>query len=144
MSVSRIKQIKNIIHNTDVRDPRAALIAIEKVLQEPKPKKPKKESVAPAILQLTLVKLADSTTGCAVSFDPDQLKPAHVITALTALDEFGQDKFGTSTQCDDPDCPVHGTKKTIAGTPVVTLINELFKQFEGEAIKAAGVKKGGA
>ena len=46
MSISRIKQIKRILAHGDVRDPRAALVAIEQVLSQPKPKKAGKPKAA--------------------------------------------------------------------------------------------------
>lgn len=42
MSISRIKQIKRILVESDVRDPRGTLIAIEAVFSQPKSKKVKK------------------------------------------------------------------------------------------------------
>lgn len=114
----KLKQIAAILANHDVRDPRGALLAIEKVVAQPKAKKPK----APKpLLQLALVKTGPKTGTVTVKFDRDNLKPSHVVKVIESLEQFGSDTFGDE-QCDDPNCPVHGTGATDLG--------ELFKQFE--------------
>ena len=126
MSISRIKQIKRILKDHDVRDPRGALQAIEQVVAQPKAKKPK----APKpLLQLALVKTGPKTVSVAVQFDKDNLKPRHVVTTIESLEEFGADIFG-SEQCDDPECPVHGKATSDLGA--------LFKKFEEAALNKKG------
>lgn len=103
MSISRIKQIKRIIAEHDVRDPRGALFAIEEVLKQKKPaadKQPPKP-----LFNMTLDRVGNKTT-CTIQFDREKLKPGHVVKAIDLLQEFGSDVFGG--ECDDPDCPVHG------------------------------------
>jgi hypothetical protein len=123
MTISRIKQIKRIIAEHDVRDPRGALFAIEEVLKQ---KKPKAEAQAKPLFNMTLDRVGNKTV-CTIQFDREKLKPGHVVKAIDLLNEFGSDVFGG--ECDDPDCPVHG--KAAAG--VETTLGELFKQFEAEA-----------
>lgn len=130
MSISRIKQIKRILKEHDVRDPRGALAAIEQVAFQPKAEKP--EQVEP-LLTLTMTRTGKNTMEAAVRFDKENLQPRHVTKAIESLQDFGNDVFG---ECNDPDCPVHGENAK------PTSLNELFKQFEAEAQKAAGIKKG--
>ena len=102
MAISRIKQIKRILKDWDVRDPRGALDAIKEVTDQPKPaaEKPTKP-----LLEMTLTRFGNKVV-CAVKFDPNNLKPIHVVKTIESLKDFGNDVFGG--ECDDPNCPVHG------------------------------------
>lgn len=132
MSISRIKQIKRILKEHDVRDPRGALQAIEQVVSQPKAEKP--ETTKP-LLQMALIKTGPKTLEIAVQFDRDNLQPRHLVKAIESLNEFGNDVFGG--ECDDPTCPVHGNAAAAAAEP----LSELFKKFE-EAALAANKNKG--
>lgn len=125
MTISRIKQIKRILKEYDVRDPRGALQAIATVVEQ---KKPEADKPAKPLFNMTLDRKGNKTV-CTIQFDREKLKPGHVVKAIDLLNEFGSDVFGG--ECDDPDCPVHG--KAAAG--VETTLGELFKQFEAEAKK---------
>ena len=128
MSISRIKQIKRILKEHDVRDPRGALKAIEQVVAQPKAaaEKPTKP-----LLQLVLTGAGDKMLNLAVKFDPNNLKPDHVVRVINLLQEFSNDTFGG--ECNDPNCPVHGTGATDLG--------ELFEKFEQAAIAEAQKKR---
>ena len=128
MSISRIKQIKRILKEHDVRDPRGALQAIADVIAQPKP-----DPIKP-LLQLQLVRTGEKQATSEVKCDRENLKPTHLGFAIESLNDFGNDLFGA---CDDPNCPVHGTN-AVAGAGLVSL-GELFKKFEAEAL----AKKGG-
>jgi hypothetical protein len=127
MTISRIKQIKRILAEHDVRDPRGALQAIATVVEQ---KKPAAEKPPKPLFNMTLDRVGNKTT-CTIQFDREKLEPGHVVKGIDLLNKFGSDVFGG--ECDDPDCPVHGENK-------VTGLDELFKKFEAEAQKAA--KKG--
>ena len=133
MSISRIKQIKRILKDHDVRDPRDALLAIEQVVAQPKVEKSEQvvEGNKP-LLQLVLVKTGDKKINVAVKFDSQNLTPRHLGKVIDSLHEFGNDVFGG--ECNDPNCPVHGTGAEPAD------LGELFKKFEQAAIAEA--KKG--
>ena len=126
MAISRIKQIKRILKDWDVRDPRGALDAIKEVTDQPKPAA---EKPAKPLLEMTLNRFGNKVV-CAVKFDPNNLKPIHVAKTIESLKDFANDVF--SGECDDPNCPVHGDAATDLG--------ELFKKFEEAAIAEA--KKG--
>lgn len=130
MSISRIKQIKRILKEHDVRDPRGALQAIEQVVSQPKAEKP--ETTKP-LLQMALIKTSPETLEIAVQFDRDNLQPRHLVKAIESLNEFGNDVFGG--ECDDPNCPVHGN--AAAAGP----LSELFKKFEEAALAAKKNKR---
>ena len=108
MSISKLKQIKRIVKNHDVRDPHGAIAAIEEVLAQPK--KPKDKGQTP-ILQLTLTRTNSAILGCVIKTDHEQLQPKHVTVAIESLIEFGNEKYGQS-ECNDPECPVHGSNNT--------------------------------
>ena len=129
MSTSRIKQIKRILKDHDVRDPRGALKAIEQVVEQPKAEQPT-EGNKP-LLQMVLVKTGDNKLNVAVKFDNKNLTAGHLAKVIDAMNEFGNDVFGS--ECDDPDCPVHGTGATDLG--------KLFEKFEQAAIAEAQKKR---
>lgn len=131
MSISRIKQIKRILKEHDVRDPRGALNAIEQVVKQPKsiPLTEADKPAAEPLLQLALVRTGPKTVTVTVKFDRDNLAPRHVVKVIESLEQFGSDTFG-GEQCDDPNCPVHGTGATDLG--------ELFEKFEEAALNKKG------
>src|SRR5574343_306657 len=98
MSIYRIKKIKRIVKDHDVRDPRGALEAIENVLKQAKEPKAK---LPDPVLTLTLTRTGKSTLACIIKSDHEVLKPQHILAAMESLDEFGSEKFGKD--CDDPD-----------------------------------------
>ena len=103
MAISRIKQIKRILKDWDVRDPRGALDAIKEVTDQPKPAA---EKPAEPLLQLVLTKTGPNSAAVTVKYDRKNLNPIHVIKVIESLNDFGNDVFGG--ECDDPNCPVHG------------------------------------
>ena len=119
MSISRIKQIKRILKDQDVRDPRITLGAIERVLAQPKADTPK------PILTLTLTRTDKRTLAVVIKSNSEVLEAKHVVAAMESLDEFGQENFG---QCDDPDCPVHGAEaKRTTAEPLKEALNKIRK-----------------
>ena len=123
MSNSRLKQIKKIVKEHDVRDPRGALAAIEQVLAQPKEAKDKGPT---PILKLSLVRTNSAVLGCVIKTDPEQLQPKHVTVAIESLIEFGNEKYGSSG-CDDPDCPVHGTVAPVSSDALKDLFDKITK-----------------
>ena len=123
MSNSRLKQIKKIVKKHDVRDPRGALAAIEQVLAQPK--EPKDKGPTP-ILQLSLVRTNSAVLGCVIKTDPEQLQPKHVTVAIESLIEFGTEKYGQS-ECNDPECPVHGESTKTTSTDLKELFDKITK-----------------
>lgn len=114
---NKLKEITNVIYNSDVRDPRATLAAIEGIIgrKEEKPRKP--------TIRLELI---STKTGSAVriKYDRNNITPKDVEAARQSLMEFGLDVFG---ECDDPNCPVHDN--------VTTDLGALFAKFEAELQK---------
>lgn len=126
MSISRIKQIKRILKEHDVRDPRGALQAIEQVVAQKNidPRKP-----------VAVIKVFDQPEGkgqlksqVEIEYSKRRLEPRHLKGAIIATQACGDDIWGgpDEAQCDDPNCPVHGTGATDLG--------ELFKKFEEAAL----------
>lgn len=125
MSISRIKQIKQIVKDHPVTDPRGALAAIEQVLAQPK--EPKDKGPTP-ILQLSLVRTNSAVLGCVIKTDPEQLQPKHVTVAIESLIEFGNEKYGQS-ECNDPECPVHGESAIQSATVSSEELKDLFDKI---------------
>jgi len=131
MSNSKLKQIKDIVRNFDVRDPRGAMVAIDKILKEKSlaPKQPK-PSLSIKVFELAGGEINVSLKGV-VGIDP-----AVVLAARESIDQFGQQEFGDVirddegnivgfekfgdhkgiTQNHDPycDCPACRLKNTLA------------------------------
>ena len=144
MTISRIKQIKRILKNADVRDPRGALQAIAAVIVQSKPEKAADQQVQPTKPAVTIRVFndprSDGPLGCGVeiAFSRRSIEPRHLKAAMIAAQQLGDKLYADGEQCDDPDCPVHGVKSGI------TTLDELFKQFEADAKKASEIKdKGG-
>lgn len=133
MSISSIKQIKRILKEHDVRDPRGALQAIEQVVAQPKAEKPA------TVLTLSLIRTGSKTMECIIKTDPEQLLPRHVVAAQDILQQFGEEKFGG--ECNDPECPVHGENAKPAEA-LSTHLKELFDKFEAEQLSKLAAKKG--
>ena len=127
MTIPRIKQIKRILKDHDVRDPRGALQAIEEVLKQ---KKPAAEKPTKPLINMTLDRVGNKTT-CTIEFDREKLKPGNVVKAIDLLQQFGSDVFGG--EWDDPDRPVHGENK-VGG------LDELFEKFEAATLKKGGLQ----
>jgi hypothetical protein len=118
MSNSRIKQIKRIIANADVRDPRATLIAIEDVLSQEKPKKP-----VPALMFIA-ERINESRMGVTIKSDKSLTEP-EMCGLIDTMRKHREVVFGS------PDAQVMP-------------LHELFAALEADLVKAAGVKEGGA
>lgn len=131
MSISRIRQIKRILKEQDVRDPRGTVAAIAQVVATVPPKNGNSKV---AVIE---VRNEPSGTGplkteVTIGFSKSRLEPRHLIAVTLAIKDAGDKLFSGDGECNDPACPVHGS----------TTLNELFKQFEADAIKVAGIKKG--
>lgn len=122
MSISRIKQIKRIIAHADVRDPRATLIAIEGVISQPKPKKPK---AANPIMNFEMVGTPTGST-IEIKFNRKNLSPRHLVAAKQTLDEFAKDAF-PECKGDCATCEYDEQETTDLGA--------LFAKFEAELSK---------
>ena len=83
------------------------------------------------LLQMVLVKTGENKLNVMVKFDNKNLTAGHLAKVIDAMNDFGNDVFGS--ECDDPDCPVHGTGATDLG--------ELFEKFEQAAIAEAQKKR---
>lgn len=113
---NKLKEIKHVIKAADVRDPRAALFAIEQIIS----RKDEKPAKSKSTIRLDLVA---TKTGSAVriKFDRNTLSARHIISAKQALDEFAADsKLSCDGNCEG--CEDAGT----------TDLSELFKKFEAE------------
>lgn len=134
MAISPIKQIKRILKDHDVRDPRGALNAIEQVIelaQHSKQSKPK--PVASIRVFDNPVSEKPLKSVVVIDYDDKRIEPRHLIASIRLSRELGDNLFGNpGKKCDDPNCPVHGKG--------ATNLAELFKKFEEAAIAEA--KKG--
>ena len=121
MSISRIKQIKRIIAHGDVRDPRAALVAIEAVVSQEKPAPAPKAWSGKRIIKITGHRAGDRI-GVTIRSD-NSLSEAQLLGIVAALQKHREIKFGpVAKKCD---------------------FSELFKHLEADAIKATGITQGG-
>ena len=106
MSISRINQIKRIVKDHPVTDPRGALLAIEQVLAQKEPKDGR-------VISIKVFDVPGSKSalkcGVEIKFSRSRVEPRHLNAALAGITEFGDNLFGSS-ECDDPDCPVHGAE----------------------------------
>lgn len=118
MSISRIKQIKRILANGDVRDPRAALVAIEAIVSQEKPKKP-----VPALVFIA-ERINESRMGVTIKTDKSLTEP-EMNGLIDTMRKHREVVFGSP---DAQTMPLH----------------ELFAALEADLVKAAGVKEGGA
>lgn len=139
MTISRIKQIKRILKDADVRYPNNTIDAIRAVVVQPKSEKA--EPTKPLVtIRVFNDPRSDGSLKCGVEivFSRRSVEPRHLKAAMLATLQLGDKLFASDEQCDDPDCPVHGVKGA-----TVTL-DELFKQFAADAKKDSGIKdKGG-
>lgn len=139
MTISRIKQIKRILKDADVRYPNNTIDAIRAVVVQSKPEKA--EPAKPAVtIRVFDDPRSDKPLGCGVeiAFSRRSIEPRHLKAAMIGAQQLGDKLYADGEQCDDPDCPVHGVKSGI------TTLDELFKQFEADAKKATDIKnKGG-
>ena len=128
MSISRIKQIKRILKDHDVRDPRGALQAIEQVVKQKStdPRKP-----------VAVIKVFDQPEGkgqlksqVEIGYSKRRLEPRHLKGAIIATQACGDDIWGgpDEEQGGDPNCPVYGTEA----------LSELLKKFEEAALNKKG------
>lgn len=125
MSSSKLKEIKAIVRDFDVRDPRGALFAIEQVLKAEVTGKQKPK-----------FRVSVFDDGPFIRVDVDDLKtakPRHVKCAVKAITQFITEK---RKDCDSPVCQAERAAKT----------GEQDVQFDGEAAFAgliAGLKASG-
>lgn len=117
MSNSRIKQIKHIIANADVRDPRTTLIAIEDVLSQGKPKKAKKP--VPALMFIA-ERINESRMGVTIKTDKSLTEP-EMNGLIDTMRKHREVVFGSA---DAQAMPLH----------------ELFAALEADLVKEGGAK----
>ena len=132
MSSSKLKQIKQIVRDHDVRDPNGAMLAIEKVIKgsifEPKKEKP-----------VFSIRVFNQGPVIKVSLDGiKKVKPVHVIAAQNAIKDFVAEKIAEGK--DDCDCPkcvarraVEASNKQNAEKPIAD-----FAEFI-DSLTAAGL-----
>ena len=143
MSISRIKQIKRVLSDADVRYPNNTIDAIRAVVTQPKAEKP--ADPAKPVATIRVFNSQDSGkplgTKIVVEFSKTGLEPRHLIATIASLQDMGDEVFGGGDgECDDPNCPVHGVKAGIE-SHATTDLGELFKKFEEDAIKAAASRR---
>ena len=88
MSNSKLKQIKDVVRNFDVRDPRAAIVAIADIInakslaaKQPKP-----------VLTIKVFEQGDEIDVALKHVA--NIDPSIVLAAKEVIDQFGQNKFG--------------------------------------------------
>lgn len=126
--MDKLKAIRHILDNGDVRDMRSTLAAIEGVIGTPD-------------VPVMSINVFDDHTGpgplkvrIEMRSKKSRIQHKHIDATLNALGQYGDKLFGSS-ECDDPDCPVHGIK---AGIRANTDLFELFKNLEAELFKKGG------
>jgi hypothetical protein len=128
--MDKLKAIKNILYNSDVRNMRSTLAAIEGVIATPDG----------PVLSINVFDDEAGTGPLRVRVEMKSKKsyvqPKHIDATLDALGKYGDKLFGAS-ECNDPDCPVHGTKACIESR-ATTDLSELFKNLEAELFKKGG------
>jgi len=132
MSISRIKQIKRILTNSDVRDPRAALIAIEAIVvaKEAEPAKKLKP-----VFSIHVYDHGNGDISVALEAkNEDKVKPSHGYAAIKALHSYADKR--AQAEIKEKISPQEGCNGC---NPARASIDELFKQFEQDIIKTAGV-----
>jgi len=95
MSNSKLKQIKDVMRNHDVRDPRGAVLAIADILdgESLAPKEPKPS------LSIKVFELAGGEINVTLKH-AEGIDPAVVLAARESIDQFRQQEFGAII-CDD-------------------------------------------
>lgn len=118
----KLKQIAAILANDDVRDPRATIAAIEKVLNA-------------ADTPVATIRIFDNPDSkgplkatVAIDYSDSRIEPRHMKAAVLAIGDFADQR--AAEECNEPDCPVHG----------LSPLSELFKQFEEQALKEAAMQ----
>jgi hypothetical protein len=115
MAISRIKQIKRILKDGDVRDPRGALAAIEQVLAA----KPARTEPKP-VIKLEVIDHGDR--GELRIKSHKQIEPKHIGLAIDGLRDLAIKKTRECNECKGK-------------PPVKELLETLFAQFEADLQK---------
>lgn len=126
----KLKEIRRILTEHDVRDPRGALVAVEQTLNSKNPNPVKK--VKP-LITASLTKTGNGQGEVAV-VTAEGFGPKHLVTLIDTLGEFGNEKFGECPGCEN--CQPTGN----ADISPITV--ELLRDIVAK-IKAAQPKKEG-
>ena len=116
----KLKEIKRILKEHDVRDPRGALLAIEQVIS--------RKSVTKQVLKLEAIDHGDRAALHIKSLK--NIEPKHVRLAIDGLRELADRK---AAQCEAGECATCTDRP-----PVKELLANLFAQFEAEQLKRGG------
>jgi len=111
----KLDLIKRIVSEHPVTDPRGAMLAIDKVLASKNPNPEKKPA---PLLSLVVEQVGPSKIAVAIKHNKLKLEPKHLDMVVESIGSFAADTFGT---------------------PDVTTLTELLKQFEADARKATGI-----
>ncbi len=93
----KLKEIRRILTEHDVRDPRGALGAIEVALNS---KNPNPEKKVKALITATLTENSDRTGEVKV-ITGEGFEPKHLIALIESLNHFGNEKFGECPGCEN-------------------------------------------
>ena len=125
MALSRIQQIKRVLKEADVRDPRGALIAIEQIVKTKNPEK----KIEPAI---KLEVIDHGERGELRIRTIKKLEAKHIGLAIDGLRDVAAEKLRERIEGDA------GCEGCGAASPVKELLSNLFAQFEAEIAKKGG------
>lgn len=93
----KLKEIRRILTEHDVRDPRGALGAIEVALNS---KNPNPEKKVKPLIAATLTQTGNGQGEVAV-VTAEGFGPKHLVTLIDTLGEFGNEKFGECPGCEN-------------------------------------------
>jgi len=92
----KLKEIRRILTEHDVRDPRGALVAIEVALNS---KNPNPEKKVKPLITATLTQTGNGE-GKVEVVTAEGFEPKHLIALIESLNHFGNEKFGECPGCE--------------------------------------------
>jgi hypothetical protein len=122
----KLSEIKRILKESDVRDPRATLLAIEKVAFQKNP-----DTKIKPVLRIDVTDRGNGYMEVTLCGDEDAVLPIHAHAAIKGIKGYGEMRAAKSKEYEEcKGCP----EAASASTPRA----ELFAQFEMAARKVAG------
>ncbi len=93
----KLKEIRRILTEHDVRDPRGALAAVEQTLNS---KNPNPEKKVKPLITATLTEHSGAAGEVKV-VTGEGFEPKHLIALIESLNHFGNEKFGECPGCEN-------------------------------------------
>ena len=102
----KLKEIRSILTEHDVRDPRGALVAVEVALNS---KNPNPEKKVKPLITATLTQTGNGEGEVKV-ITGEGFEPKHLIALIESLNRFGNEKFGECPGCENCQPELEGEK----------------------------------